>query len=162
MEPRRKFLHEILTKCRPDIKFYLKSLPEGSQKGSKGPVEPFTFRRYLPEATFASAAALAAAIVLRRDFKSAPSFAVPSMLYELMDAVEELTKPSPANSVLLAKPPMEDCDGIVKLALALFATVETAAAVNKAKAALRSTFSSALAVTTVWTFDLLVVCVCYI
>ena len=114
------------------------------------------------EATFASAAALAAAIVLRRDFKSAPSFAVPSMLYELMDAVEELTKPSPANSVLLAKPPMEDCDGIVKLALALFATVETAAAVNKDMAALRSTFSSDLAVTTVWTFDLLVVCVCYI
>ena len=39
-------------------------------------------------------------------------------------------------------------------------TVETAAAVNKAKAALRSTLSSALAVTTVCTFDLLVVCVC--
>jgi hypothetical protein len=38
--------------------------------------------------------------------------------------------------------------------------VETAAAVNKAKAALRSTLSSALAVTTVCTFDLLVVCVC--
>jgi hypothetical protein len=55
---------------------------------------------------------------------------------------------------------MEDWDGIVKLALALFATVETAAAVNKAKAALRSTLSSALAVTTVCTFDLLVVCVC--
>ena len=98
---------------------------------------------------FASAAALAFDIVLRRDFKSAPSFAVPSMVYELMDAVEEPTKPSPANSVRLAKPPMEDWDGIVKLALALFATVETAAAVNKAKAALRSTLSSALAVTTV-------------
>ena len=42
------------------------------------------------------------------------------------------------------------------------ANAETAAAVNKAKVALRSTFSSALAVTTVWTFDLLVVCVCYI
>lgn len=108
----------------------------------------------------ASAFALAFDIVLRRDFKSAPSFAVPSMVYELMDAVEEPTKPSPANSVRLAKPPMEDWDGIVKLALALFATVETAAAVNKAKAALRSTLSSALAVTTVCTFDLLVVCVC--
>ena len=108
----------------------------------------------------ASAFALAFDIVLRRDFKSAPSFAVPSMVYELMDAVEEPTKPSPANSVRLAKPPVEDWDGIVKLALALFATVETAAAVNKAKAALRSTLSSALAVTTVCTFDLLVVCVC--
>ena len=111
-------------------------------------------------AMVASAFALAFDIVLRRDFKSAPSFAVPSMVYELMDAVEEPTKPSPANSVRLAKPPMEDWDGIVKLALALFAAVETAAAVNKAKAALRSTLSSALAVTTVCTFDLLVVCVC--
>ena len=64
----------------------------------------------------ASAFALAFDIVLRRDFKSAPSFAVPSMVYELMDAVEEPTKPSPANSVRLAKPPMEDWDGIVKLA----------------------------------------------
>ena len=55
MGPRHKFLNEILTKCRPDINFYMKSVPKRSQKGSEGTVETFTFRGYLPEATFASA-----------------------------------------------------------------------------------------------------------